>query len=75
VIPTMLLVGLAFGRRWAVVVGGIGWGAALLVAGTIGVADVPLTVALGAANVTVGVLARRALAWVLGIRPRLSRPA
>jgi hypothetical protein len=67
----MLLVGLALGRRWAIVAGGIGWGAALLLAGTIGVADAPLAVALGAANVTVGVLARRLLAWALGLKPRL----
>jgi hypothetical protein len=71
VIPTMLLVGLALGRRWAIVAGGVGWGAALLVTGTIGVADVPVAVVLAAANVTVGVWARRVLAWALGIRRRL----
>jgi hypothetical protein len=66
----MLLVGLVFGRRWAILAGGVGWAAALLIAGTIGVANVPLAVALGAANVAVGVLARRVLAWALGIRLR-----
>jgi hypothetical protein len=64
-IPTMLLAGLLVGRSWAIGLGALGWAAALLLAGTIGVSDAPFAAALGAANVAVGVVAHRAVAAVL----------
>jgi hypothetical protein len=62
----MLLVGLVVGRRWAIPLGAVGWVVTVVMAGTIGVADIPLAAALGAANVAVGVLARWAIEWMLG---------
>jgi hypothetical protein len=70
VIPTMLLVGLVVGRRWAIPLGAAGWAVTVMIAGTIGVADIPLAAALGAANVAVGVLVRRVIARTLRIRRR-----
>jgi hypothetical protein len=67
VIPTMLLLGLVVGRRWAIPLGAVGWAVTVLMAGTIGVADVPVAAALGAANVAVGVLVRWAIARTLWI--------
>jgi hypothetical protein len=63
----MLLVGLVVGRRWAIPPGAVGWALTLAIAGTIGVADIPLAAALGGANVAVGVLVRRAVARMLRI--------
>jgi hypothetical protein len=63
----MLLVGLVAGRRWAIPLGAVGWALTLVIAGTIEVADIPLAAALGAANVAVGVLVRRAIARMLRI--------
>jgi hypothetical protein len=57
----MLLVGLVVGRRWAILVGAVGWAAALLIGGVIGAADLPVTTALAATNVAVGV----GLRWFL----------
>jgi hypothetical protein len=70
VIPTLLLVGLVIGRRWAVLVGAVAWAVVLLVPGTIGVADLPLAAGLGAVNVAVGVLARRVLGRALRVGRR-----
>ena len=69
-IPTLLLVGLLIGRRWAVWVGALAWAAVLLVPGTIGVVDVPLVAAIAAANIAVGVLVRRMLARALRLARR-----
>lgn len=62
-IPTMLLVGLVIGRRWAVLAGAAGWATTLLVTGTIGADEVPLAAALAAVNVAVGVLVRSGMGW------------
>lgn len=70
-IPTMLLVGLAVGRSWAIPLGGVAWAAILVVAPTrIGVADLPIAAALGAANVAIGVLVR----WLVAQTVRALRP-
>jgi hypothetical protein len=69
VIPTLLVVGLVIGRRWAVSVGAVAWSLALFVPGTIGVADLSLAAGLAAANIAAGVLAR----WVLVRALRVGR--
>jgi hypothetical protein len=75
VIPTLLLVGLVVGRRWAVLVGAVAWAVVLFVPGTIGVVDLPLAAGLAAANIAVGVLARRVLARALRVGRRLPAAA
>ncbi len=57
----MLLVGLVVGRHWAILAGATGWAATLLAWGVIGTADVPVTAALAATNVAVGI----GLRWFL----------
>lgn len=68
VIPTMLLVGLVVGRFWAIPLGAVAWGVLLVATGVAGIGDVPFGLLLGAANVAVGVLAHRLIAWPLGRR-------
>lgn len=74
-IPTMLLVGLVIGRRWAVWAGALGWAMTLLVTGTIVLGDVPLAGGLAAANVAAGVLVHWVIGQALKIRRRLSAAA
>ena len=69
-IPTLILVGLIFGRWWRIVIplAAIGWAVLLIVTG----ADSGFVFALGAAalaipNVALGVLVHRVL-WQLGRR-------
>jgi len=62
--------GLVIGRHWAIPLGAIAWAVTLVIAGTIGVADIPLAAALGA-RMSVGVLVRLVIARTLGIRRRL----
>jgi hypothetical protein len=61
----MLLVGLVIGRWWAIPVGALGWAALVVVAVPISAGDIPLAVALGAANAAVGVFARWAVVWTI----------
>jgi hypothetical protein len=70
VIPTLLLVGLVIGRRWAVIVGAVAWAVVLFAPGTIGVVDLPLAAGLAAANIAVGVLARSVLVRALRVGRR-----
>jgi hypothetical protein len=68
VIPTLLLVGLVFGRWWKVAIPAsiVGW-VAWLVVGDVG-SGLRFVVAAGslaAANVIVGVLAFQALRWIV----------
>jgi hypothetical protein len=65
----MLLFGLLIGRWWADPLGAVGWTILVLVAVPISLGDLPLAAALGAANTTVGVSARRRLR--LGLRNAL----
>lgn len=69
----MLLVGLAIGRWWAIPLGAAGWAATLLIAGTIGVEEIPAAAAFGAANVAVGVLVRWVVRWALRQVPSITR--
>jgi hypothetical protein len=75
VVPTMLLVGLALGRWWAVPLGAAGWAVVVVLAVPISAADVPLAAALGAANVAVGVLVRWMLVRLVRGVTRLARAA
>jgi hypothetical protein len=64
-IPTVILVGLLFGRWWAVPLVAVGWPLLLLATSTIEVTEVPTAAAFGIANIAVGILAHKALAWAL----------
>jgi hypothetical protein len=61
----MLLIGLVIGRKWAIPVGALGWAALVAASVPISPSDIPLAVALGAANVAVGVFARWFVAWAI----------
>ncbi len=69
----MLLVGLVIGRWWAIPLGAVGWAATVLIAGTIGVDEIPAAAVFGAANVAVGVLVRWVVALALRQVPRIAR--
>lgn len=69
-IPTMLLVGLAFRRLLTVPLGGLAWGVLLLAMGVISVGELPFAALVGSANFAVGVLVHRLVAWPLrALRP------
>jgi hypothetical protein len=77
-IPTMLLVGLVFGRWWRVTipVGTLAWVVLLIATGTgSGLPFVLGAAAFGAANVIVGVLAYQAIAWLAHAIVHTLRPA
>jgi hypothetical protein len=57
VIPTLLIAG----RGIALPLGGVTWASALLLAGTIDVAQAPLAALVAAANIATAVVARHAL--------------
>jgi hypothetical protein len=61
VIPTLLIAGLIAGRGIAIPLGGVTWASALLLAGTIDVAQAPLAALVAAANIATAVVARHAL--------------
>jgi hypothetical protein len=63
VVPTMIAFGLVFGRWWksALVVGSLGWPAALLASSTITAEQLPAALGLGLANTTVGVAVHQAV--------------
>jgi hypothetical protein len=71
----MLLVGLAIGRWWAIPVGAVGWMVLVVIAVPIGVSDVPIALALGAANVAVGVFVRWTGRRLVGGITRFARAA
>lgn len=60
-IPTLLLAGLIAGQFVAVPLGGLAWASALLLTGTIDVAQSPAAALVAAVNVAAGVLVRHAL--------------
>jgi hypothetical protein len=66
VIPTLILLGLAVGRWWLVPVAAVGWSVLLLATGIVGFTELPLAVALGAANTAAGIAPRWALRLVRG---------
>ena len=75
-IPTMLLVGLVFGRWWRLVIplGTLTWVVLLIVTGTgSGLSFALAAAAFGAANVIVGVLAYQVIAWLAHAIARLGR--
>jgi hypothetical protein len=59
----MLLIGLMFRRLWAIPLAVSAWGVLLLATGVIGIAELPAAFVIGGANVAVGVLTHRLLAW------------
>jgi hypothetical protein len=69
----MLLFGLAIGRWRAIPLGAIGWMILVLVAVPIGLDNLPLAAAFGAANTAVGVAIRIATALALRGILRLTR--
>jgi hypothetical protein len=75
VIPTLLVVGFAIGRWWAVPAAVVAWVALLMATGTIGLNAAELaggaTFALG--NVAVGVAANRLLLWPVRHRRKVLR--
>ena len=77
-VPTMLLVGLVFGRWWRVTipVGTLVWVVLLVATGTgSGLPFVLGGAAFGAANVIVGVLAYQVIAWLAHVIVQTLRPA
>jgi hypothetical protein len=72
-IPTMLLFGFAIGRWWAIPLGALGWTVLIVAAVPIDLGNLPLAAALGAANTSVGVLARFGLGLALRCVVRLTR--
>jgi hypothetical protein len=72
------LAGLVIGRWWAILAGAAGWTALVALSVPLAPSQIPAAAALGAANVAVGILARRAVVWtarlLLGIT-RLARAA
>ncbi len=64
-IPTMLLVGLLTRRLWLIPVGAVAWGGLLLAAGLVHIGGFPLAAFVGGANMAIGVLIHRAVAWPL----------
>jgi hypothetical protein len=78
VIPTMLLVGLVFGRWWwlTIPLGTLAWVVLLIVTGVgSGIPFALGAAAFGAANVIVGVLAYQGIAWLIRGFVRTRRPA
>lgn len=71
----MLLLGLVVGRRWVIPFGGLAWVVFVVIAVSIAPGGLPLTAALGAANVAVGVLVRRTAAWIARLLVRVTRLA
>jgi hypothetical protein len=66
-IPTMIVLGLVFGRWWraTLIAAAVGWPTLLIAAGVdIELAMLPVAGALGAANAAIGILVHRAL-WLL----------
>jgi hypothetical protein len=61
----MLLVGLVIGRWWAIPLGALILPVLVVLTTSVDAADLPLAAALGAANIAVGVVVRRALARLL----------
>jgi hypothetical protein len=75
VIPTMLLVGVLTRRLWLIPVGAVAWGALLLATGVVGIGGFPSAAFVGGANIAIGVLVHRAIAWPLRrTRPTSPRP-
>jgi hypothetical protein len=65
VIPTLLLVGVAIGRWWAVPASALAWVGLLLATNTIGGGTLLAAAGLAAANALVGVLVRKTAAQVI----------
>jgi hypothetical protein len=61
----MLLVGFVVGRPWSVPVGALAWGVLLLATGVVALGELPFAAVVGGANVAVGVVVHRLLAWPL----------
>lgn len=59
----MLLVGALARRGWLIPIGATTWAALLLATGTVGIDGLPLAALLGGANMAIGVLIHRVLAW------------
>jgi hypothetical protein len=57
--------GLLVGRWWIVPLAASGWGVALLAAGTIGAAQLPVAFLLSGVKAAVGLFGHRVLAWLL----------
>jgi hypothetical protein len=76
VIPTLLMLGLLTRRLWAIPVAAAGWGVLLLAMGLIGISQFPEAAFVGGANMAVGVLVHRGVAWpVRRVRSVRARPA
>jgi hypothetical protein len=71
VIPIALVLGLAVGRWWVVVIAALGWVVALVASGVIGVEGAAIGGALAAANTAIGIAIHKC---VVGIY-RLARNA